>query len=70
MPGQDQGWRLLHALPRQQRAALALRYYEGVPDNEIADVLGVSSSTVRSNAARGLATLRATLSTPDEELSR
>lgn len=67
---EDDGWRLLHLLPRQQRAVLALRYYEGLPDTEIADVLGISFSTVRSNAARGLATLRTTLNTPDEELSR
>jgi RNA polymerase sigma factor (sigma-70 family) len=45
-------------LPRQQRAALVLRYYEGLSDAEIADVLGCAQSTVRSNASRALATLR------------
>jgi DNA-directed RNA polymerase specialized sigma24 family protein len=33
----------LARLPRQQRAALVLRYYEGLPDVEIADVLGIDA---------------------------
>jgi RNA polymerase sigma-70 factor (sigma-E family) len=45
-------------LPRQQRAALVLRFYEGLSDAEIAGVLGCAESTVRSNASRALATLR------------
>jgi DNA-directed RNA polymerase specialized sigma24 family protein len=36
-----------------------------LPDDEIAEVLGVAPGTVRSNAARGLATLRTDL--PAEE---
>lgn len=48
----------LAALPRQQRATLVLRYYEGLSDAEIAEVLGCAESTVRSNAARALAALR------------
>lgn len=64
VPGSlDEGWMLLRSLPRQQRAVLALRYYEDLDDSEIADVLGVSTSTVRSNASRGLARLRSTLTT-------
>jgi RNA polymerase sigma-70 factor (sigma-E family) len=63
----DSAWRLLADLPRQQRAVLVLRFYEDLPDDEIAAVLGCSASTVRSNAARGLATLRAGLSAQDEE---
>ncbi|MFC0624201.1 SigE family RNA polymerase sigma factor [Kribbella deserti] len=55
----DATWRLLATLPRQQRAVLVLRYYEDLPDEEIADVLGCKASTVRSNAARALAGLRA-----------
>jgi DNA-directed RNA polymerase specialized sigma24 family protein len=35
-----------------------LRYYEDLPDAEIAIVLGCSESTVRSHAFRGLASLR------------
>jgi RNA polymerase sigma-70 factor (sigma-E family) len=64
----DAAWRLLGQLPRQQRAVLVLRFYEDLPDDEIAAVLGCSASTVRSNAARGLASLRAAVPTPNEEM--
>lgn len=57
-PPGDEMWQLLATLPRQQRAVLVLRFYEGLPDAEIADVLGCRQSTVRSNASRALATLR------------
>jgi len=49
---------LLRRLPAKQRAVLVLRHYEGMPDAEIARVLGSSEVSVRSNAHRGLATLR------------
>jgi len=61
----DATWRLLAALPRRQRTVLVLRYYEDLPDDEIAELLGIAPGTVRSNAARGLATLRDKL--PAEE---
>ncbi|MFD3405079.1 SigE family RNA polymerase sigma factor [Kribbella sp. NPDC058693] len=61
----DATWRLLAGLPRKQRAVLVLRYYEDLPDAEIAEVLGITPGTVRSNAARALATLRDRL--PEEE---
>jgi RNA polymerase sigma-70 factor (sigma-E family) len=64
----DATWRLLAELPRRQRAVLVLRYYEDLPDDEIATILGCSASTVRSNAARGLAGLRANLAARHEEL--
>jgi RNA polymerase sigma-70 factor (sigma-E family) len=44
-------------LPRRQRAVIVLRYFEDMPDAEIADVLGCSASTVRSQAHRALARL-------------
>jgi RNA polymerase sigma-70 factor (sigma-E family) len=62
----DATWRLLAELPRQQRAVLVLRYYEDLPDAEIAAVLGCSPGTVRSNASRGLATLRNNLPAEEE----
>ncbi|WP_460664759.1 SigE family RNA polymerase sigma factor [Kribbella swartbergensis] len=62
----DATWRLLAELPRQQRAVLVLRYYEDLPDDEIAAVLGCAPATVRSNAARGLATLRTNLPAKEE----
>ncbi|MDG4836040.1 SigE family RNA polymerase sigma factor [Micromonospora sp. WMMD967] len=55
----DQVWSWLARLPRRQRAALVLRYYEDLPDAEIADVLGCAVGTVRSSISRALATLRA-----------
>lgn len=46
-------------LPRRQRAVIVLRYYENLPDSEIAELLGLSEGTVRSHVSRGLAALRA-----------
>lgn len=51
-------WRELATLPRRQRVVLVLRYYEDLSDQEIADVLGISRGTVRSQAFRALQTLR------------
>lgn len=49
----------LAKLPPKQRAVLVLRYYERLSDAEIAETLGVSRPTVRSQAARALDKLRA-----------
>jgi RNA polymerase sigma-70 factor (sigma-E family) len=54
----DEMWRQLAGLPRQQRAVLVLRYYEDLPDAEIAEILGCRPGTVRAYAARALAALR------------
>ena len=51
-------WDLVLALPPQQRAAVALRYYEQLSVAETAAVLSCSTSTVKSNTSRGLAALR------------
>jgi RNA polymerase sigma-70 factor (sigma-E family) len=48
----------LAKLPRRQRAVLVLRYYEGLPDSQIAETLGCRPGTVRGYASRALATLR------------
>ena len=45
-------------LPRRQRAVIVLRYYEGLSDSDVAQVLGCRPATVRGYAARALATLR------------
>lgn len=50
--------RALAALAPKQRAVLVLRYWEDVPDGEIAAALDCSTATVRSQASRGLARLR------------
>jgi RNA polymerase sigma-70 factor (sigma-E family) len=48
----------LAKLPLRQRAVLVLRYYEGLSDVEIAEVLGCRPATVRGYACRALAALR------------
>ena len=56
--------RLVAALPPRQRAAVALRFYEDLPDEEIADLLGCRSVTVRSLISRALAAMRKSLPAP------
>ena len=58
-------WRRLTTLPRQQRAAVVLRYYEGLTDAEIGEVLDCKAASVRGHISRGLATLRIDLATPE-----
>jgi RNA polymerase sigma-70 factor (sigma-E family) len=57
----DQMWRLLAGLPPKQRAVLVLRYYLDYSEAQAADALSCSVGTVKSNAARGLAKLRAVM---------
>jgi RNA polymerase sigma-70 factor (sigma-E family) len=57
----DHTWSSILALPRGQRAIVALRYYEGLTEQEIADTLGVSAGTVKKQMHRAMATLRAAL---------
>lgn len=49
---------VLLGLPERQRAAIALRYLEGLDDAEIARALGCKRATVRSLIFRALRTLR------------
>jgi RNA polymerase sigma-70 factor (sigma-E family) len=56
---------LLRRLPAKQRAVLVLRHYEGLADSDIAQIMGCSEVTVRSNAHRGLAKLRALMPESD-----
>ncbi|MEU3555710.1 SigE family RNA polymerase sigma factor [Streptomyces fragilis] len=50
----------LAALPARQRAVIVLRYWEDLSETETAAALGCSAGTVKSQAAKGLAKLRAT----------
>lgn len=56
----------IRRLPRQQRAVVALRYFEGLSDQEIAELLGVTPVTVRGYVGRALATLRVQLDATPE----
>lgn len=57
----DEVWRWLATLPSRQRAILVLRFYEDLPDAQIAELVGCSPATVRSHASHGLAALRTLL---------
>jgi RNA polymerase sigma-70 factor (sigma-E family) len=50
--------RMLRELPPRQRAAVVLRYYADYSDDQIAETLGCTEQTVRSQISRALATLR------------
>ena len=57
----DHMWQLLATLPPRQRAVLVLRYYDDLPDAQIAEVLGCSAVSVRVAAHRAMSTLREVL---------
>lgn len=54
----DQIWAALNHLSQRQRAALVLRFFEDLSDEQTAAALGCRVGTVRSLISRGLATLR------------
>ena len=56
--------RALAGLPSRQRAVLVLRYFSDLSAAEIADELGCSVGTVKSQLSRGLSRLRA-MTEPD-----
>lgn len=68
-PGQDAMWAALAELPPRMRAVLVLRYWEDLSERETAELLGCSVGTVKSQASRGLARLRASL-TSDLDILR
>ena len=60
----DSAWRLIADLPPRQRATIVLRYYEDLNDESIAEILQISTATVRSQAMRALTKLRERLVQP------
>jgi RNA polymerase sigma-70 factor (sigma-E family) len=56
--GADELWDALGRLNQRQRAAIVLRYYEDLPDDEIGRLLGCRPATVRTAIHRGLGALR------------
>jgi RNA polymerase sigma-70 factor (sigma-E family) len=61
----DEVWRALAALAPGQRRVVVLRYYEDLPEAEVARLLKVSVGTVKSQAAKGLAALQSILEVRD-----
>ncbi|MEY9859473.1 DNA-directed RNA polymerase specialized sigma24 family protein [Catenulispora sp. GAS73] len=59
--------RVLSQLPPRMRAVLVLRYYDDLSEAQIAEALGVSVGTVKSQAARALARLREAMASTEEK---
>ena len=64
-PGQSEAWlagadvrAALQALTPRQRAVLVLRYYEDLSEQQIAETLGVTTGTVKSQAHVAMRRLR------------
>ena len=54
----DEVWRALKTLSPRQRACIALRYYEGMSEQEVASTLGMNAGTVKAHTHRGMTKLR------------
>ena len=54
----DEIWAAVLRLPRRQRAVIVLRYYEDLSESAIAEVLGCSAGTVKSQASAAMTNLR------------
>jgi len=54
----DEMWDAIATLGERQRAAIVLRFYEDLPDKDIAEILGCRVPTVRTAIHRGLRSLR------------
>jgi RNA polymerase sigma-70 factor (sigma-E family) len=57
-------WQAVQDLPVRQRTVLVLRFYEDLPEAEVARLLGLSVGTVKSRCHRALARLRDQLGSP------
>jgi RNA polymerase sigma-70 factor (sigma-E family) len=55
---QEELWQALGRLSPRQRAAIVLRFYEDLPEGEVAKILQCAPGTVKSLVSRGLGKLR------------
>ena len=60
--------RILKSLPMHQQEVIHLRYAEGLSRPEIAEVLGLAESVVKSRIFEGLEVLRRQAARPEKEL--
>jgi RNA polymerase sigma-70 factor (sigma-E family) len=67
--GRSQMWPHLLALPARQRTAVVLRYYEDLPQIQIAEQMGCTVATVKSLTHRALVTLRTAISSTEDATS-
>jgi RNA polymerase sigma-70 factor (ECF subfamily) len=58
---------LLRQLPRRQREALALTVLCGYSSSQVAEILGISTTSVKTHVQRGLSTLRRSRTINDQE---
>lgn len=63
----DLVWRTIVALPPRQRAIIVLRFYEDLAEEQIANLLGISRGTVRSQTAKARASLKSAMVNSEAE---
>jgi RNA polymerase sigma factor (sigma-70 family) len=56
-------WEAVRALPERQRACVVLRYFDDLPEAQIADALECSVGTVKSQLSKARAKLEGSLAT-------
>lgn len=65
--GRDELRLALRALPERQRAAVVLRYYEDLSEQQVAHAMGCSVTAARSLVFRAMETLRTQIPRGDDE---
>jgi RNA polymerase sigma-70 factor (sigma-E family) len=63
---QDELWHAMRRLTQRQRAAIVLRFYEDLPEVEVAEILQCAPGTVKSLVSRGMEKLRNEIGGEDE----
>jgi RNA polymerase sigma-70 factor (sigma-E family) len=66
----DRVWRAVLTLPAKQRAIIVLRFYEDLPEDQIASLLGIGRGTVRSQTAKARAHLQTAMADEDRQEAR